>query len=133
MMHIHAIRLRPGQDLKRELTRFAAEQALQAAFILTGVGSLERAAICYANHDKTTMIHAKLEIVSLSGTLSVHGANLHIAVSDGYGATFGGHLQDGSIIYTTAEIVIGEATALIFTRELDAKTGGAELVVTPRP
>lgn len=131
-MQIHAIRLRPGQCLKRELTRFVNEQNIQAGFILTGVGSLERAAIRYADQSMTTMIHTKLEIVSLSGTLSVHGAHLHIAVSDSTGATFGGHLQDGSIVHTSAEIVIGEAEHLTFTRQNDAKTGQPELVITPR-
>jgi predicted DNA-binding protein with PD1-like motif len=132
MMHIHAIRLRPGQDLKRELTRFAAEHDLRAAFILTGVGSLERAAIRYADQPMTTMIHAKLEIVALSGTLTATAVHLHIVIADSSGAAYGGHLQDGSIILHTAEIVIGEADTLMFARERDPKTGDAELVVTPR-
>jgi len=41
--------------------------------------------------------------------------------------------MSGCMIHTTAEIVIGEAIALAFRREPNAKTGYRELVVSPRP
>jgi len=54
---------------------------------------------------------------------------LHISLSDKDGKIIGGHLKKGCIIYTTAEIVIGEFDNLIFAREQDEKTGFVELVV----
>jgi len=45
--------------------------------------------------------------------------------------TLGGHLQDGNIVRTTAELVIGELTDVSFSRLLDPETGYDELVVTP--
>lgn len=53
--------------------------------------------------------------------------HLHISISDSTGKTIGGHLVEGCQIYTTAEIVIGEARGLIFSREKDAETGYQEL------
>jgi hypothetical protein len=50
----------------------------------------------------------KHEIVSLVGTLALDGDHLHIAVSDSTGRTIGGHLMEGSLVYTTAEIAVGE-------------------------
>jgi predicted DNA-binding protein with PD1-like motif len=44
----------------------------------------------------------------------------------------GGHLLDGNLVYTTAEIVAGEATSLRFTRETDPATGFKELSVKKR-
>ena len=42
---------------------------------------------------------------------------------------FGGHVFGEMIVYTTAEIVIGECIDLRFERELDETYGYKELVV----
>lgn len=128
-MHIHAFRLRPKQDLKGEIARFARERGIQAGFMMTCVGSLQRAAIRFANQEETTILEGLYEIVSLVGTLETDGLHLHISLSDSQGLMVGGHLQEGSLVYTTAEVVIGEATGLIFRRVMDAETGYPELVV----
>jgi hypothetical protein len=70
------------------------------------------------------------EIVSLTGTVSVNGSHLHISISDSTGKTTGGHLSEGNIIYTTAEIVIGSSNHLQFKREKDGTTEWEELQVT---
>ncbi len=129
-MKTYALRLHPGQDLQPELVRFAQEHGLKAGFILTCVGSLRRAALRLANQPNTTGYQGKFEIVSLVGTLSPDGPHLHISISDSHGNTIGGHLQDGSEIYTTAEIVIGELENLHFQRPVDPETGYDELVVS---
>lgn len=36
------------------------------------------------------------------------------------------------IVFTTAEIMIGECSELVFDREMDTETGFHELVVQPR-
>lgn len=131
-MQLYAVRLHPMQDLKQELIAFTQEHGLQAGFIVTCVGSLQVAALRLANQDETTIIERKFEICSLVGTLDPQGCHLHISLADSTGAMVGGHLQDGNLIYTTAEIVIGEATDLAFQREHDAQTGYPELTIKPR-
>lgn len=131
-MKTYALRLRPHQDLRLELEKFAKENGLQAGFILTCVGSLRHAALRLANKPDTTHFEDKFEILSLVGTLSVDGPHLHVALSDGTGKTIGGHLQVGNLIYTTAEIVIGELDDLVFTRPIDAETTYDELQIKPR-
>lgn len=126
---VHAVRLRPGQDLKAELFRFAHEHRIRAGFIVTCVGSLRCAALRMANQQETTMLEDKFEIVSLVGTLEIDGGHLHISLSRGDGSMIGGHLQEGSLIYTTAEVVIGEAPDMVFTREFDPDSGYPELVI----
>jgi predicted DNA-binding protein with PD1-like motif len=128
----YALRLRPGQDLRRELVAFAERNGLQAAFVLTCVGSLRHAALRLANQPGTTHYEDKFEIVALVGTLCPDGPHLHIALSDGQGRTIGGHLQEGSLIYTTAEVVLGDLPNVSFCRPLDAETGYDELVVQER-
>ena len=69
------------------------------------------------------------EIVSLVGTVEIGNSHLHISLSNEVGNTFGGHLKEGSIVGTTAEIAIGEMEDLEFSREFDEGTGYKELVI----
>jgi hypothetical protein len=131
-MQIFALRLSPNQDLKQSLQSFARVQGIEAGFIVTTVGSLKQATLRFANHAETTQFTEHFEIVSLTGTVSVHGSHLHIAIADSTGRTIGGHVMDGCLIYTTAEIILGEVVDLKFTRPLDAETGYHELNISPR-
>lgn len=131
-MTVYALRLTPGQDLKRELEAFVQKQKIQAGFVITCVGSLQQAMIRPANQPDALTRTDKFEIVSLVGTLSTNGSHLHISLSDSLGTTIGGHLLEGNRIYTTAEIVIGEAEHLTFTRETDPQTTYKELTIKPR-
>ena len=85
-----------------------------------------------AGATEATAIRGELEILSLSGTLSPDGAHLHIAVADSRGAVLGGHLGSGSLVRTTAELVVGLLPDWRFNRELDARTGYAELRISPQ-
>lgn len=130
-MKVLPIRLEPNADLRTSLKSFATEKNIQAGFILTAIGSLKQATIRFANQDNTTVLTEKFEIISLNGTLATTGVHLHITVADNHGKVIGGHLSDGCIIYTTAEIVIGIAENFTFHRSLDEQTGFNELEVIP--
>ena len=69
------------------------------------------------------------EIVSLTGTLGPDGMHIHLSVSDEKGVTTGGHLLEGCLVYTTVELVVGDAVGLIFHREIDPRTTFPELSV----
>lgn len=71
------------------------------------------------------------EIVSLVGTLN-NGGHLHAALSDGEGRVVGGHVLGDMVVFTTAELVIGECESLQFEREFDEETGFDELTVGNR-
>ncbi|WP_207896650.1 PPC domain-containing DNA-binding protein [Flaviaesturariibacter flavus] len=129
MNKTHALRLRPGADLRKELQAFANQHNIEAGWIATCAGSLTRYNIRFANQPEGSTGEGHFEIVSLSGTLSKNGSHLHIAVSDSTGRTIGGHLLENNIIYTTAEIVLQEDTELQFTREKDGTTPWEELQV----
>ena len=131
-MKTFALRLKPDQDLKKSLKNFVVNNNIEAGFILTAVGSLQQATIRFANQNESHVLLGKFEIVSLVGTLSVNGIHLHISIADSEGITRGGHLVDGCLIYTTAEIVIGESESLIFSRQVDKQTGYLELEIIQR-
>lgn len=128
-LKVFALRLRPGQDVRKELERFTRERGLKAAFIITTVGSLAKVSLRLADQSNASSFEGKFEIVSLVGTLSQDGVHLHISLSDSAGRTIGGHLVEGCQVYTTAEIVIGEAGGIVFTRETDKTTGYKELMI----
>ena len=58
--------------------------------------------------------------------------NFYISFSDFEGRVHGGHLMDGSTVFTTVEILIQENQDLVFDRKFDEETGYKELVITPR-
>ena len=128
--HVHAFRLHPGQDLKQQILSFAKDHKIQSGYIITCVGSLQKATLRLANQPNTQSWNNKFEIVSLVGTFGADcGAHLHLSIADSTGKTFGGHLTDGNLIYTTAELVVGEVSDVTFSRRIDSITTYNELFV----
>lgn len=132
-MKNHTFRLHPGQDLFDSIEAFLLVENIEAGCVLSGVGSLTRAVLRLANRDFYAEYEGHFEIVSLTGTVSVHGSHLHISISDGDGKTIGGHLVPGCKIYTTAEIVLAVFPDIVYKRELlENDSGYEELVVYGR-
>ncbi|PAB59688.1 PPC domain-containing DNA-binding protein [Anaeromicrobium sediminis] len=129
-MVTHSLRLTKHMDLKEKLVEFTKENNISAGIILTCVGCIYKGTIRLADGVSTKAFDEKLEILSLSGTLSKDGVHLHISLSTKDGMVFGGHLMDGCLINTTAEIVIGSLPDTIFSREFDSSTGYTELLIS---
>lgn len=132
-MFAYTFRLKPEQDLFDEVERFVGEKKIEAGCVICAVGSLTHATLRLANREFYTEYDGHFEIVSLTGTVSIHGSHLHISISDGDGKTTGGHLVSGCKIYTTAEMVIAAFEDVIYKRELLKNDSGyEELVVYQR-
>jgi len=132
-MRLFTIRLRQNQDLRQGIQKFAAKEKIQAGFIISCVGALKSLNIRMAGATAGKMVVKKIdedfEIVSLVGTLIENDCHLHISAANSQGGVIGGHLKEGTIVGTTAEIVIGCDENVIYTREPDENTGFEELVV----
>jgi uncharacterized protein len=128
-MQNYTFRLSPGQDLFDSIQAFVMKKRVQAGCILSGVGSLRHATLRLADRAYNSEYEGPFEIVSITGTVSVHGSHLHISISDGDGRTIGGHFESGCKIYTTAEIVIAVFTDIVYKRELAEDSGYEELTV----
>jgi predicted DNA-binding protein with PD1-like motif len=132
-MYAYTFRLKSGQDLFDEIERFVGAKNIEAGCVLCSVGSLTHASIRLANREEASEYEGHFEIVSLTGTVSVNGSHLHIAISDENGKTTGGHLTPGCKIYTTAEIVLAALEDVVYKREkLENDSGYEELVVYSR-
>lgn len=136
LMKLHTFRLKPGQDLIPAIQEFVSKSNIQAGFIITCVAGLKHATLRMAGalpeQQDIRKFEGPLEVVSLVGTVSIHGMHLHMAISDKEGQTWGGHLKADSLVHLTAEIVIGEDVESIYRREIDEDTGFTELVIGNR-
>lgn len=124
----HCFRLVKGMDLKKEIEEFAINNKISGV-VLSSVGCLSKLAIRLADGKTVLEDEQPYEIVSVMGTLSKDGVHLHISASDSEGKTIGGHLKNGCIVNTTAEVVILEIKDVEFSREFDESTGYEELVI----
>jgi uncharacterized protein len=122
-------RLTPGCDLRQSLSDLPIIKFCSAISIISCVGSLSQVVLRFANQSDSTRLIGKFEIVSLTGTVSPDGVHLHVSVSDHEGKTIGGHLVNGSLIRTTAEILLVELSELEFSRKTDPATGYRELSI----
>jgi len=123
------VRLLPGDDLRRALEACVAERRLSAAFVLAGIGSLKPACIRLAGEEGASTLAGDLELLTLAGTIAASGSHLHASVSDAGGRVVGGHVAYGCTVRTTAEVLLALLPGWRFTREADARTGWAELVI----
>ncbi|MGD8111651.1 PPC domain-containing DNA-binding protein [Vibrio sp. TRT 17S01] len=122
-------RLKREQDLKQAIQALVTEHQIKAGSIASCVGCLSSIHIRLAGAESTLLLTQPFEIVSLMGTLTPKHQHLHIAVSDRDGKVWGGHLLEGSLVDTTAELIIHHYPKLSLSREQDDTTGYTELVV----
>jgi predicted DNA-binding protein with PD1-like motif len=129
---VETFRLTPGTDLRTGIEDACRKRRLGAVAIVTCVVSLSHARLRLANADRIEDVSGPLEIVSLAGTVSAGGAHLHTAVADANGRVTGGHLAYGSLVFTTAEVVVIEDVSAVFDRVFDPTTGYRELAIRKR-
>lgn len=121
-------RLRRGDDLLLSICRLAEEYDLQAGVVLSAVGCLSRLRVRDASGVSVRTVEEDVEIVSLTGTVSVQRAHLHISCAREDLSCLGGHLVEGCVVNTTCELVIGILDSWRFGVEQDEATGYDEIV-----
>ena len=121
-------RLTKGMDLKEEIEKYSINNKISGA-IICSVGCLSKLTIRLADGESILEKDGMFEIVSVTGTLSPDGVHIHISVSDEFGNTIGGHLKNGCIVNTTAEVCLLVFEDIKFNREFDETTGYDELVI----
>ena len=127
------VRLLPGDDLRAALSAAVAAAGAQAAFVVAGIGSLGPAVLRLAGAEQVRVIDGDVEILTLAGTLAANGEHLHMSVADASGRVHGGHVGNGCVVRTTAEVLVQLLPDWTFSREPDALTGYDELVVRAKP
>ena len=131
-MELIPLRLRPGDDLKQALECWVAHGGGGSAWVVSGIGSLTVAQLRLAGRTEPSVLDRDLEILTLQGSLCRSGSHIHITVADANGAVLGGHLCEGSVVRTTAEVLIARLPQWQLQRAVDLTTGYRELVILPR-
>lgn len=121
-----AFRLQRGDDLRACIEEKCKD--INTAIVLSGVGCVYHAHFRLADATYYFDSEEDYEIVSLNGTISNGTAHIHIALSDNKGNTIGGHLENGCLINTTCEVVLGILEEYESQRTFDEKTGYDEIV-----
>ena len=132
-MKHHAFRLTYGMDLRQGIEDYCRDNNIHSAAIVTVVGCVYRARIRLADGETIEEYDDRYEIVSLTGTVSPDGSHMHVSLADEDGSVIGGHMCNGCLVNTTAEVVLVSLDEEYrFSREYDDSTGYDELVIRKR-
>ena len=100
------LKLAPGSDLQLSLEKIAQQDGIQG-FILGVVGNLSRACFQCPGQPEPTILEGELEVISLNGTLSTEAVHLHLSLSDGACQVWGGHLEPGTLVQKSVDLLVG--------------------------
>ena len=100
------VRFATGDDIISGLTEFAIEHGIQTGWI-SYLGAISVASLRYYNQDEKRyedfVIDEHLEVVSGVGNISLLDGkpfiHTHMAVADRQGKAFGGHVNEGTIVW----------------------------------
>lgn len=122
-----------NSDLLKEINKFCIENNITTGQISI-IGAVKKLSVGfylqnekrYISLDKIAKFADKpMEIVSCSGNISIKDnkpfAHVHIIGSDFDGATFGGHLTEGAVVFA-AEFIIHSFEGKLLRRGLDEQT-----------
>lgn len=132
-MKQHVFRLHRGSDLFESIQVYCREHQIRAGYAAACVGCVTKATIRSADGVTAHTLEERLEIVSLTGTISEKRCHLHISFSREDLSVIGGHLMPGCIVNTTAEVVLCELDGISFGKVYDPETGYNELEITAIP
>lgn len=124
---MYIFRLTKGADLKKSIVDYCITNNIKAGIIGACVGCCYEVNFRLAGGETFYHNVRDYEIVSMTGTISEDGVHIHVSFSDDEGNTIGGHLSDGCLVNTTAEIAIIEVDNYKLTRKFDDTTGYKEL------
>ena len=129
-MKPYLLRLKPNQDIKIELLKYAQERNIKTASIVSAVGSVSSMKVRIADGKTIVGDDQNREVLSLSGTLINGKIHAHIGAISTRMDVFGGHLMQGCIVHTTMEITLLDLSEDVQAERIfDSETGYDELNV----
>ena len=128
-MTLLPIRLHPGDDLRPALEAAVRASGCNAAFVISGIGSLSLVSLRLAGAVDAQALHGDYEILTLAGSITANGAHLHLSIADASGQVLGGHAGIGCRVRTTAEVLLALLPDWDLSRAFDPATGYAELML----
>lgn len=116
------IRIDPGELFLESLQRAIQEEKIRAGVVISGIGSLSVCKIHVVNAgyppnlltrvQKYYEYKGSIELLSVQGIIADGEPHLHITFADENQNVHGGHLENGCVVLTMAEIAILRADSL---------------------
>jgi len=119
-----------GCDLLGELTALCEKEKIHIG-VFEAIGAVQKACFGFYNQfsRKYTFkeIHNDLEILKCSGNISLNEGkpmiHAHIIFTDENGHAFGGHLANGTVVFSCEYVIQAFDNSCVLQREFDPKTG----------
>ena len=129
-MKEHVLKLMPGDDFILQLDHYCKKYEIEAAYIGTVVGSLQKVSFRKGYNQVLSVMDGPFEVVSCVGTLSRNGMHIHLSVSDNEFKVHGGHVFKGCTVQSTLEVVIIELENHQLSRTKGEFTDFKELIIS---
>ena len=121
--------IKKDEDLLKSVSDYCLENDIKLGFIAV-IGALQKAKFGYYNQKEKKYeeisMDKPLEIVHCLGNVSIRNdkpfVHAHISVADEKGSVFGGHLNEGCIVFA-AECAIFELEGDLLKRKFNEPTG----------
>lgn len=133
-------RLKKGDDLLKALNALCNEANIRLGKI-QAIGAVSKAVVGFYLQEPREYVSLDYdyhqEIISLQGNVSIKNGvpeiHAHLALSDGQGKLYGGHLMEGTVVFSCEYIineyipemadVMQDSQDTTFTRNYDEETG----------
>ena len=123
------VNIKYGEDLLKALTNFCLENNIQLGFISV-IGALQKVNFSYYQQKEKSYyknsIEGPVEIISCTGNVSMKDGkpfiHAHLTVADKNGNAFGGHLEEGTVVFA-CECALFELEGDLLERKYDELTG----------
>lgn len=123
------VNIKHGDDLLKSISEYCQENDIKSGFISV-IGALQKAKFGDYNQKEKkyyeNTVDEPVEIISCLGNISLKNGksfvHAHISVAKSDGNVFGGHLNEGCIVFA-AECVVFELTGDLLERKFDDLTG----------
>jgi len=122
------IRIDPGELFLETLKQVIEEKRIKAGVVISGIGSMSvcRIHVVNAGYPPNLLTRKQdyyeykgsIEVLALQGIIANGEPHLHITVADENQNAHGGHVENGCVVLTMAEVVILRADTLPARREL---------------
>ena len=115
----------PGELLLEGIQEAITKHDIKNGVVLSGIGTFKKCRFHYITgtgippKDATVTLEKPLELNSINGIIANGEPHIHIAVSCGEDAAYGGHLEPGSELAYLAEITILKCNGHALARESD--------------
>jgi predicted DNA-binding protein with PD1-like motif len=110
---IWVLRLDPGEDVLLSLRDIIRQKGIEQAVVISGYGTFARARLHWVAHNRFPTdnlfeeFEGGIELMSMNGMVVDGEPHIHFTAATPKGA-FGGHLEEGCIVYVLCEVVLVE-------------------------